>query len=76
MLFELLAARSASSPRRAQESSSTARTCAARCCPLAAEDADRVRDIHERAIAYYEKRTGIDDQIEHLYHRLMLGQPE
>lgn len=42
---------------------------------LAADDADRVRDIHERAIAYYEKRTGIDDQIEHLYHRLMLGQP-
>lgn len=42
---------------------------------LVAEDADKVRDIHERAIAYYEKRTGIDDQIEHLYHRLMLGQP-
>ncbi|MDN5796979.1 MAG: AAA family ATPase [Intrasporangium sp.] len=42
---------------------------------LTADDPGRVRDIHERAIAYYEKRTEIDDQIEHLYHRLMLGQP-
>lgn len=41
---------------------------------LEAEDVDRVRDIHERAVRYYEGRTEIDDLVEHLYHRLMLGQ--
>ncbi|MDV3222683.1 AAA family ATPase [Intrasporangium sp.] len=42
---------------------------------LEAEDADRVTDIHERAVRYYEGRSEIDDHVEHLYHRLMLGQP-
>lgn len=42
---------------------------------LEAEDAGRVRDIHERAVAYYQGRTEIDAQVEHLYHRLMLRQP-
>jgi hypothetical protein len=41
---------------------------------LEAEDADRVRDIHDRAVRFYEERSEIDDHVEHLYHRLMLGQ--
>lgn len=41
---------------------------------LQAEDPDRVVDIHRRAVHYYVHRTEINDQIEHLYHRLMLGQ--
>lgn len=42
---------------------------------LEAEDADRVREIHERAVDFYAARSEIDDHVEHLYHRLMLGQP-
>lgn len=42
---------------------------------LDADDHERVVDIHRRAIRFYGGRPEIDDQIEHLYHRLMLGEP-
>ena len=41
---------------------------------LAADDEDRVAEIHRRAVTYYGRRTAPDDVVEHLYHRLMLGQ--
>ncbi len=43
---------------------------------LVAEDAGRVTEIHERAVTYYAQRSAPDDVVEHLYHRLMLGQPK
>ncbi|WP_020665709.1 ATP-binding protein [Terracoccus sp. 273MFTsu3.1] len=42
---------------------------------LETEAPARVREIHERAVTYYAGRPEFDDQVEHLYHRLMLGEP-
>lgn len=42
---------------------------------LETEAPARVREIHERAVAYYATRPEFDDKVEHLYHRLMLGEP-
>ncbi|KRF45504.1 hypothetical protein ASH01_06665 [Terrabacter sp. Soil811] len=41
---------------------------------LDAESPERVAEIHRRAVAFYGARSGTDDRIEGLYHRLMLGQ--
>jgi hypothetical protein len=41
---------------------------------LEMEDSGRVEDIHKRAVRYYSKRTEVDDRIEELYHRLMVGE--
>ena len=42
---------------------------------LETDDPERVLDIHHRAVDYYAARPDFDDQVEHLYHRLMLGEP-
>ena len=41
---------------------------------LETDDPERVLDIHRRAVDYYAARPEFDDQVEHLYHRLMLGE--
>ena len=44
--------------------------------PLLEADApETVREIRARAVDYYMARTGSDDRIEELYHRLALAQP-
>lgn len=40
------------------------------------ESAARVDRIHRLAVAYYKDRPGLDDRVEELYHRLMLGQSD
>jgi hypothetical protein len=41
---------------------------------LAKDDADKVRAIHEAAVAYYATKTDLASRTEELYHRLALGQ--
>ena len=36
---------------------------------------EKVRQIQEAAVAYYERQDGIVDRAEEIYHRLSLGQP-